>query len=601
MRPPTVALFTVLLVLVPCLIPKSDAGAVVAVQNNTGDVYSRLLRQQAHGRAKRDATPTEQAPPSPKGLDMSPDVWHTVPPYLKQVLTSIDDRLRGLDAFGSALRLTRLDFSLEQVLRKLDAFDSRLGRLEAKLDLRLEKMEEALAGGGGRKDSSSASAQLQQQQQGAAEAFHLSRRFDMLGDKLNNKLAFLETKLDMRADRLANKLELLERDLQDASEDALEKMTRGDEARARLHADVSRLADLTERAEATQRQAATVLRVDVADVIKRADAKMDLFSHEMLTANNMLRAMQQQQQNATQQQAACQGASPDAPSWEQVTNLTELVEKMVRVGGEQLREIDSDVESYTRKVINGIYELRRATDELVRGAFQDTVEQGNRTRVLVREEFRKLHEQIEPLPLIEPRLSFLSEGLEKRIVELGATVDHSFATLLVAQNSFISSCHRIQEEEVQLYDLLERIILEMRNRSLGDTQRISDELQGHSHEVAALLKGAVSAVFAAGNKTLAEVRSLLADRRRLEPCKVQPPCAQADDTSNRTNTTSAPATVATTPPPPSHSVTSSPSGGGGSPAADTRTRLRSSDGSAGGSVNGGAATDYEFYDDDVLK
>ncbi|KAK8789204.1 hypothetical protein V5799_021022 [Amblyomma americanum] len=589
MRAPTVALFPVLLVLaVPCLIPKSDAGVVVAVQNNTGGVYTRRL--QPHGRGKRDAAPTDQAPSSPKGLDMSPDVWHTVPPYLKQVLTSIDDRLRGMDAFGSALRLTRLDFSLEQVLRKLDAFDSRLGRLEAKLDLRLEKMEEAL-GGGGRKDSASASAQ-QQQQQGAAEAFHLSRRFDMLGDKLNNKLAFLETKLDMRADRLANKLELLERDLQDASEDALEKMTRGDEARARLHADVSRLADLTERAEAAQRQAATVLRVDVADVIKRADAKMDLFSQEMLTANNMLRAMQQQQQNATQQQAACQGTSPDAPSWEQVTNLTELVEKMVRVGGEQLREIDSDVESYTRKVINGIYELRRTTDELVRGAFQDTVEQGNRTRVLVREEFRKLHEQIEPLPLIEPRLSFLSEGLEKRIVELGATVDHSFATLLVAQNSFISSCHRIQEEEVQLYELLERIILEMRNRSLDDTQRISDELQGHSHEVAALLRGAVSAVFAAGNKTLAEVRSLLADRRRPEPCKIQPPCAQANDvTSNRTSTPLAP----------SHSVTASPSGVG-SPAADTRARFRSSDGSAGGSAsaNSSAATDYEYYDD-VLK
>lgn len=567
---------TVLLVFATtCPLPKGDAGAVAAVQ---ADGHRR---PQQHGRSRRDATterPPEQSSADPKGLDLSPDLWHSVPPYLKQVLTSIDDRLRGLDAFGSALRLTRLDFSLEQVLRKLDSLDSRMGRLEAKLDVRLEKVEETLNGRG--KDAASTA----QQQQGAADAFHLSRRFDMLADKLNNKLAFLETKLDMRADRLVNKLELLERDLQDASEDALEKM-------ARLHADLSRLANLAERADTAQRQTATVLRVEVADVIKRADAKMDLFSHEMLTANNMLRALQEQG-NATQQAASsCQALSADAPNWEQVTNLTELVEKV--------REIDSDVESYTRKVINGINELRRATDKL-RDAFQDTVEQGNRTRVMVREEFRKLHEQIEPLTLFEPRLSFLSEGLEKRIVELGTTVDQSFATLLVAQNSFISSCHRIQEEEVQLYDLLERIILEMRNRSLGDTERISDELQGHSNEVEALLKGAVSAVFAAGNTTLAEVRKMLGNRR--SDCKEQPPApsaaSQAVD-SGANGTTSAAAMSATSPLP-SRSATTPPSAR--SPA-NSRTRDRS-DGAGGGSASGvaaSAATQNYDYNDEALK
>ncbi|KAH9381150.1 hypothetical protein HPB48_020807 [Haemaphysalis longicornis] len=247
-----------------------------------------------------------------------------------------------------------------------------------------------------------------------------------------------------------------------------------------------------------------------------------------------------------------------APTFWQVTNLTDLVEKMVRVGGEQLREIDSDVESYTRKVINGIYELRRTTDELVRGAFQDTVEQGNRTRVLVREEFRKLHEQIEPLPLIEPRLSFLSEGLERRI-----------------------------EEEVQLYDLLERIILEMRNRSQGDTKRISDELQGHSHEVAALLRGAVSAVFAAGNNTLAEVRKLLLTGNHSHPewCGKQPPCAkpsprEAVAVGNHSATSVKPLSASVTTP------LQSPSTPPSVQADDARTR-----------ADGTATSDYEYYDD----
>lgn len=90
------------------------------------------------------------------------------------MLTGIDDRLRGLDAFGSALRLTRLDFSVEQVLRKLDTIDSRLGRLEAKLDVRIEKLEDAFASS--RKDNSVA---------GSDE--HLFRRLEAVADKLNNK------------------------------------------------------------------------------------------------------------------------------------------------------------------------------------------------------------------------------------------------------------------------------------------------------------------------------------------------------------------------------------------------------------------------------
>lgn len=441
------------------------------------------------------------------------------------MLTGIDDRLRGLDAFGSALRLTRLDFSVEQVLRKLDTIDSRLGRLEAKLDVRIEKLEDAFASS--RKDNSVA---------GSDE--HLFRRLEAVADKLNNKMAFLETKLDMRADRLTNKLELMERDFQDSSEDAIEKITRGDESRARLHSDVSKVIDALDKLDSSQRHMDIVLRSDVSDVIKRSDAKMDLFSHEILTVTSLLRSMQ----NNSSQPTTCQSPQ-DFPTWEQVTNLTELVEKMLRVGAQQFREIDSDVESYTRKVVNGISDLRRVTDEFVRGTLQDTVAQGNRTRVLVREEFRKLHEQIEPLPLIEPKLSLLSEGLERKIVELGATVDHSFATLLVAQNSFISSCHRIQEDEVQLYDLLERIIHEMRNRSLGDTQRISDELQGHSDQVSKLLRGAVKAVLSVGNNTLAEVRRLV-DNRMLRTACGKEPCSSGPIIATPTPTTASASTIA---------------------------------------------------------
>ncbi|XP_064461626.1 uncharacterized protein LOC135371567 isoform X2 [Ornithodoros turicata] len=436
-----------------------------------------LQQDDKTGRLRRDIPPLEQ----PKGIQVPFEKWHMSSPYLPQVLASIEDRLRGLDAFGAALRLTRVDLSLEQLLRKVDSLESRMGRLEAKLDIRLDKME-------ARKEESTNDEEL-------------GRRIDTLADKVTTKLDFLETKLDMRSDRLTNKLELLDRDLQDSLEDVLEKVTKSEEQRVRMHSDISRALEVIDRTEVTQRQLEATLRFDVRDTLKWADAKLDLFNHQLLTQRDILKEVQEKMGvNGTVTSGAC--SREDVPTAEQVTNLTELVEKVLRVGAEQFREIDSDVESYTRKVINGMYELRRTTDEL------DSVAQGNRTRLLVRDEFKKLHAQIEPLPLLEPRLTLLSEGLEKRIVHLGATVDQSFATLLVAQNSFISSCHRIQEEEVQLYDLLELIIHEMRNRSLSDTQRLSDQLQGHADDFHGFFKKVVSAIFAVGNSTLGEVKRL---------------------------------------------------------------------------------------------
>jgi hypothetical protein len=44
---------------------------------------------------------------------------------------------------------------------------------------------------------------------------------------------------------------------------------------------------------------------------------------------------------------------------------------------------------------------------------------------------------------------------------------------MISQNSFISSCNRIQEEEEQLYDILDDMLLEIRNKSSFDVSLIN--------------------------------------------------------------------------------------------------------------------------------
>ncbi|KAG8170526.1 hypothetical protein JTE90_011714 [Oedothorax gibbosus] len=161
---------------------------------------------------------------------------------------------------------------------------------------------------------------------------------------------------------------------------------------------------------------------------------------------------------------------------EQMDNLTAVLGQALTTHEAKFKELDSDVEMYTRKVVGGLQELWRTSDGL-KADLSDALKLGGRTRELVREEFRRLHEKIEPLPRMEPRLTDISEDLDRKVVELSATVDSSFAAMLVAQNTFIASCQRVQEEETHVYDILQLMVYEMRNLSASDTGVITTELR----------------------------------------------------------------------------------------------------------------------------
>nr|XP_042904661.1 uncharacterized protein LOC122270628 [Parasteatoda tepidariorum] len=451
-------------------------------------------------------------------LNRDTENWMHVPLSIQDVLISIDDKLRGLDTFSHTLKLARLDFSLDQLVRRMENVESKLGRLETKFDLRMEKVEEIVVSKDIKEEFSNE---------------HLSRKLETLNDKINNKAAYLDAKLDIKLERIMSKLELLERDLHNSVDDVLERLVKGEEKCRFAEIEITKQEKKLEIIVADMHEIKAFVKGDLANTVAQNFASL---SSEVNSVKTFMQVKENTSEKAwTDIQTSMSGTrerlllllqdssnkidnlsatfnqgdrSRSAPvldlcgTSEQIENLTSKLEKALTIGETKFKELDADVEQYTKKVINGIQELWKTSDEL-KVDLSQTLEQGSKTREMVRREFQRLHEQIEPK--LEPKLS----DIDKRVVELSATVDNSFATLLVAQNTFIDSCKRIQQEELHVYDILQQIVYEMRNRSVSDIHRISSEFQQQSFQINKSISHVLAAVWMTGNMTTSILNDLV--------------------------------------------------------------------------------------------
>ncbi|KAF8773867.1 hypothetical protein HNY73_016479 [Argiope bruennichi] len=349
------------------------------------------------------------------------------------------------------------------------------------------------------------------------------------------------------------KLELLERDLHNSVDDILERLVKGEERCMTLENETVKKDEKLEEIRDQVKGIATFTKDELMGVIntnfeqlntEMKDIRLTFYHKEnkseqalvelnttFIGANERVLTLLQDGKDKIDNLSAIFNHAERARigaeffdvgkvvTQEQLENLTAVLDRALSAHEAKFRELDSDVEMYTRKVINGIQELWKTSDEL-KSDLSNTLEQGSKTREMVRQEFQRLHEQIEPLPKLEPKLSNISEDLDKKVFELSTTVDNSFATLLVAQNTFIDSCKRIQQEETHIYDILQQIVYEMRNRSISDIHRISTELRSQSSEINKSLAHVLTAVLLTGNITTSAVNDLLAQQKQKDQCVI---------------------------------------------------------------------------------
>lgn len=433
----------------------------------------------------------------------------------------IDDRLRGLDTFGYTLKLARLDFSLEQLVRRLENIETKLGRLETKFDLRMEKVEEVVIGKDIKEEFSNE---------------HLSRRMEHLNDKLNNKAAFLDAKIDIKMERITNKLELLERDLHNSVDDILEKLVKSDDRHVQfetvvlnkfLKVDdvVSSVSDLRiflkeelvnlfeKRMDKLDANTVTILnnidKVLMNEELKSKDGlihlgdKLERFHKDLKVIVSNISFNCNGESQSRSLASRCESSDRiQVQLQQQLDVLTSQVEKSVKMEEVKFKELDADIEVYTKKLLNSMQESRKSSEEQ-RTLLIKVLENGNKSQSLLRQDQRDRLEQNTKYQAI---LTDVSEDLDKKVSELRSTVDTSFATLLVAQNTFISTCKRIQEEETQIYDILHQIVYEMRNRSVSDALKIGTEVQQNGLKLNFTLGKLFNAISSYRNETLREIR-----------------------------------------------------------------------------------------------
>ena len=63
------------------------------------------------------------------------------------ILASIEERIRLLEAYENTYKLTRIDFTMEQMAQRMMAIESKMSRMEVALDMKMAKVEEMMDSG----------------------------------------------------------------------------------------------------------------------------------------------------------------------------------------------------------------------------------------------------------------------------------------------------------------------------------------------------------------------------------------------------------------------------------------------------------------------
>ncbi|CAG2173001.1 unnamed protein product, partial [Oppiella nova] len=133
---------------------------------------------------------------------------------LYDTLVSIDERLRLLEAYDNTYKLTRLDFTLEQLSQRIVSIESKLLRLENSFDSKMTKIEEMFVSSDRKSEFKTES---------------IARKVDDLSDRIELKSAHIEIKFESTLNKIVDKLDSIERHIDRTGEEVFEKFSKYDE------------------------------------------------------------------------------------------------------------------------------------------------------------------------------------------------------------------------------------------------------------------------------------------------------------------------------------------------------------------------------------
>lgn len=306
----------------------------------------------------------------------------------------------------------------------------------------------------------------------------INREYDRMATKLDRAIEFLVTRVDAMdgtlndvSQRLRTLHEEMPKRMDSMQRTVSEMQQTSRSVDNQVNNRLTSLQRLVERTEASISAAAAdmIIAANASLATRRAHMHIQSLPAPVTTTSSQRLRVSE----VSHALASTVNLTVDTNTNEMLQNISLLLSDVLESNDLRFRELDEDVEIYTRKVMNNIQELTRTVhgNEV---SINKTAEFGNRTAELVKDAFRELLAQVSPiLPQIEPKLVGMRQSLDEKLRELTSSVDHSYTSILLAQNSFIDSCKRIQDEEAHLYHAVEEIVDEVRNTSHPEMTKLT--------------------------------------------------------------------------------------------------------------------------------
>ncbi|XP_069674237.1 putative leucine-rich repeat-containing protein DDB_G0290503 isoform X3 [Periplaneta americana] len=365
----------------------------------------------------------------------------------------------------------------------METMESRLGRLETLLELRLDKLSESMSA---------------RQLKDELSKDQINRKLDSTYERINHRLGYLEARLDVGISKLQSTIE--------GNEGRMERLE--STAAGRQSEVESELADIGSGIHEIKKQLTTFETQQNRSLV----AIMENGKHVANEMDNLTTLVEDLQVEFNKTRAGSELND------EERTDHQEILKQHMNLVIDKITSgIDRHANNFITKANNMYNDMWRRT-QLLEGLVKDSMSLSNATRRELQEGIRSIALQMGRRGLFQSDrdrqegtvdIALDTMGLvQRRLSELGRKFDSNFQMLMLAQNLFLESCHRIQLDEPQLETkitkVLERILGAITNRSMNtdhEIQELQELLKSHTTHLTQGLEQTTKSVFQASEQS----------------------------------------------------------------------------------------------------
>ncbi|XP_071455662.1 uncharacterized protein [Hetaerina americana] len=409
---------------------------------------------------------------------------------------------------------------LDTVPRRLDAAEGRLARIEALIELRLDQMVEG-------ERSRNAKEDLWRDQE--------SRRIELSFDRLERRLAYMETRLAdaATADRVATaaatpRLQEQLRCQQEKLEESVEGVRKAlvevvPSAVAEAIADKIKVPGISHGP-------ASILSINShppsSPPCPSTEEQIENISKRATDTLEYLKQKLADEFGLQAEKFVSKVGNMYNDLWQRAQSIETLLKDAIVLGNSTQRDLHEGFRALVQQQQEQLQKLQQHSMQVQRGERHGSHSLPNR-----RQGGASSHGQHNPqsrdsgkgewsagealelgLGSLELSVDTLSGTVARRLGELGRRLDSSFRMLLLAQNLFLESCHRIQLGEPTLEErlsvILERLLDTVSNRSQGvnhEAVEIKEALVSQTNQIATMIEefeSSITTVIRDGNEWL---------------------------------------------------------------------------------------------------